>query len=189
MPNAVEPERSKRESRSLARGILLAGCLLLGLSFLWAAVSADAFSPLGAPSWGFVVPPIALLIFGSVLISITFSSRFPPTLSIEGSSPGISKGSATYPIVMGSACFLMTTGVGLGVMALIVSSALFYGCAPSECSTYTPVPVDSLTVAGNLGLVGLGILTIGSITLGVSRFLPAGKGPAQNAKASKSLRQ
>lgn len=156
-------------TRTLA---LLLGAAFLAGSFLSAASTADGLRVAGSPWWGFLVFPIALLSIGSILIAFS-----------------VSGGTASHPKVMGLTVFLIVIGAGLGIMALLLSSALFYGCAPSECSTDTPVPANNLSIAGNLGIVGLGILAIGGICFGLSRFLPANTALTPNAKPSKGFKQ
>jgi hypothetical protein len=152
------------------RLLLPLGVLFLGLSFFSAAGLADAGRAAGEPSWGFLLLPIGFLAVGSILIAV-----------------GVTMGVARHPRMMGSTMFLIVTGAGMGIMALILSSAFFYGCAPSECSTDTPVPANNLSIAGGLGLVGLGILTVGAASFGVSRFLATKKNLPANPESYRSF--
>ncbi|MGA8710225.1 MAG: hypothetical protein WB786_03220 [Thermoplasmata archaeon] len=154
----------------------MAAFLFLGLSFLWTAFAADGLRMAGSPSWGFLVFPIGSLAVGSILFAFGASSFFRPLWSNEASKSGASGTTANHSILMGSSVFLITAGIGLTTLALIVSSAFFYACAPSECSTDVPVPANNLYLAWILGLVGLGILAFGGISFVVSRFLLVDEG-------------
>ena len=155
--------------RSLA---LLIGVALVGSSFIVGTAVADGARAAGSPSWGFLVVPIGLLVVGSFLIAT-----------------GVATGVVRQPKLTGWILFLLVTGAGLTILALIVSSAFFYACAPSECSTDTPVPAENLSIAGNLALVGLGVLAAGTISFGASRLVPSKTAAAANTEPWKSLKQ
>jgi len=153
--------------------LLGVGILVYAIALVMAAASADAARPAGAPSWGFLVVPVCWLTAGSMLVSFA-GALYQRYLTLRPPLPLSPSANGTPRTVMfGVALCLIVLGVGLGVVALIVTSAFFYGCAPGECSTDTPIPAGNIAVAGNVGFIGVPLLVVGAVWFAVLVLLPS----------------